>query len=266
MSIARGRRTFKWYATLACGQASPPSWPGLSRPSTPLSAGLRAWMPGTSPGMTKNVHVLETTPAASAHALPGLAAAEHAAEGAALHAHCIRTLHRDRRVVVAAGVGIVNAAAPLRAVGLHVDQDALVGLCGVAAEIDAALLDADIALVLFGGPNADRCVGNRDRRGDGSRSGGRCNRDRGGGGSGSRGGNGRSLRRGVVTGGWSSGSRRARCRDSGRCRCGRLHGGLLHGLLLHRSRGGLRRRGRSRRGVDVIILRAQALEVDVVQL
>src|SRR3954452_25184916 len=104
---------------------------------------------GTSPGMTKNVHVLETTPSASAHALPGLAAAEHAAEGAALHAHRIRALHRDRRVVVAAGVGIVDVAAPLRAVGLHVDQVALVGLRGIAAAIDTALFDANIALVLF---------------------------------------------------------------------------------------------------------------------
>src|SRR3954451_14453529 len=137
---------------------------------------------GTSPGMTKNVHVLETTPAASAHALPGLAAAEHAAEGAALHAHCIRALHRDRRVVIAAGVGILDTAAPLRAVGLHVDQDALVGLCGVAAEIDPALFDADIALVLFGGPDADRRVGNRDRRGG---HGSRSNCDLRGGGSGS---------------------------------------------------------------------------------
>src|SRR3954468_23313063 len=95
----------------------------------------------------------------SAHALPGLAAAEHAAEGATLHAHRIRALHRDRRVVVLAGVGIVDAAAPLRAVGLHVDQNALVGLRGEAAEIGAALLDADIALVLFGRPDADRRVG-----------------------------------------------------------------------------------------------------------
>src|SRR3954453_17922470 len=108
----------------------------------------------------------------SAHALPGLAAAEHAAEGAALHAHCIRALHRDRRVVIAAAVGIVDAAAPPRAVGLHVDQDALIGLRGVAAEIDAALFDADIALVLFGGPDADRRVGGRGG-GDPRRGGGR---------------------------------------------------------------------------------------------
>src|SRR3954452_23623002 len=104
-------------------------------------------MAGANPGMTENWEVFETRAAGSADAAAGLAAAEHAAEGATLHTHCIRALHRDRRVVVAAGVGIVDAAAPLRAVGLHVDQDALVGLCGVAAEIDAALLDADIALV-----------------------------------------------------------------------------------------------------------------------
>src|SRR5882672_8647230 len=28
------------------------SWPGLTRPSTPLSPQGRAWMPGSSPGMT----------------------------------------------------------------------------------------------------------------------------------------------------------------------------------------------------------------------
>lgn len=37
-------------------------------------------------------------------------------------------------------------------------------------------------------------------------------------------------------------------------------------MLLHRSRRGLRGRGRSRRGVDVIVFGAKALEVDVVQL
>jgi len=32
----------------------PPSWPGLSRPSTSFpGAPVFAWMPGTSPGMTK---------------------------------------------------------------------------------------------------------------------------------------------------------------------------------------------------------------------
>src|SRR6478609_1384053 len=103
--------------------------------------------------------IVEDDGGASAHALPGLAAAEHAAEGAALHAHRIRTLHRDGRVVIAAGIGIVDAAAPLRALGLHVDQDALIGLLGVAAEVDAALLDANVALVLFGCPDTDRCIG-----------------------------------------------------------------------------------------------------------
>src|SRR4051794_32103159 len=99
------------------------------------------------------------TASASAHPLPGLAAAEHAAKGATLHAHRVRALHRDGRVIVAAGVGIVDAAAPLRAFGLHVDQDAVIGLLGVAAQIDAALLDANVALVLFGRPDADRRVG-----------------------------------------------------------------------------------------------------------
>src|SRR3978361_523108 len=50
-----------------------------------------------------------------AHALPGLTAAEHAAEGATLHAKGHGALHRYRRVVVAATVGIVDAAGPLPA-------------------------------------------------------------------------------------------------------------------------------------------------------
>src|ERR1700756_1041666 len=87
------------------------------------------------------------TPSASGHALPGLAAAEHAAEGAALHAQQVRALHRDGRVVVASRIGIVNAAAPLGASGLHVDQDLLVGLVGIAAEIGAAGFNANIAFV-----------------------------------------------------------------------------------------------------------------------
>src|SRR5258708_33104993 len=98
------------------------------------------------------------TSVASAHALPGLATAKHAAEGAALHAHRIRALHRDRGVVVAAGVGVVDAAAPLGAVGLHVDQDPLIALLGIAAGNGAAMLHAAIALVLFGRPHPDRRV------------------------------------------------------------------------------------------------------------
>src|SRR6478609_3206240 len=58
---------------------------------------------------------------ASAHALPGLAAAEHAAEGATLDAERVGALHRNRRVVIAAAVGIVNPAAPFRAFRFHVD-------------------------------------------------------------------------------------------------------------------------------------------------
>src|SRR5262245_64846909 len=78
-----------------------------------------------------------------ADALPGLAAAEHAAEGATLDLEHVRSLHRHRRVVVAAAVGIVDPAGPLVAVGrLHVDENALAGLIGIAAEILAALLDA----------------------------------------------------------------------------------------------------------------------------
>src|ERR1700745_2781856 len=86
----------------------------------------------------------------SADAFPGLAAAEQSAEGAALNLENVRSLHRDGGVVVLAAVGVVDAAGPLRRFRLHVDQDALAGVDGIAAEIGAALFDADVALVLFG--------------------------------------------------------------------------------------------------------------------
>src|SRR6478735_8993322 len=78
------------------------------------------------------------------HPGPGLAAAEHAAEGAALHAQCIGAPHRDRRIIGAAGVGIEDPAAPLLVLaGPHVDQDLLairvrLGVDRIAAEIGAA--------------------------------------------------------------------------------------------------------------------------------
>src|SRR6201985_3140133 len=59
---------------------------------------------------------------------PGLAAAEHAAERAALHLQRIGALHRDRRVVIAAAVRIVNPAGPFRAQRLHVDQNLFAAL------------------------------------------------------------------------------------------------------------------------------------------
>src|SRR5260370_33868406 len=105
----------------------------------------------------------------SADAFPGLAAAEHAAEGATLNLEGIGALQGDRRVVVAAAVRIVNPAAPFRAFRLHVDQDLLAGLLGIAAEIGAALFDANVAFSLFGRPHAER----RGRRGSG------CGGDRG---------------------------------------------------------------------------------------
>src|SRR5438445_6330098 len=108
---------------------------------------------------------LRIASAASADALPGLAAAEHAAKGATLNLQEVRAFHRDRRVVVPARVRIVNLAGPFAVRLLHIDEDPLAGLHGVAAEVLAARLDADIALVLFGGPNAER--GGRGRRGGG---------------------------------------------------------------------------------------------------
>ena len=47
-----------------------------------------------------------------ADTFPGLAAAEHFTEGAALNPHRIRSLHRDRRVVIPGAVGIVNPTDP----------------------------------------------------------------------------------------------------------------------------------------------------------
>src|SRR5476649_2759514 len=91
---------------------------------------------------------------------PGLSAAEHAAERAALNAQAIRTFQRDRRIVGAAGVGIENAPAPMRVLaGLHVDQNLFavlvrLGVNRISAEIGAALLDPDFALFLLGQPDA----------------------------------------------------------------------------------------------------------------
>ncbi len=95
------------------------------------------------------------------HARPGLSAAEHAAEGAALHTQHI-ALQRDGGIIGAAGVGIENPAAPFRVlVGPHVDQHLLAiqvgfGVDRISAEIGAALLDANLAFLLFGQPDAQR--------------------------------------------------------------------------------------------------------------
>ena len=96
---------------------------------------------------------------------PGLATAEHAAEGAALHVQCIWSLHRDRRIVGAATVRIEDAAAPFLVLARsHVDQDLFavgirLGVHGIPAEIIAALLDADLAFLLFGQPDANWRIG-----------------------------------------------------------------------------------------------------------
>src|ERR1044071_6393130 len=79
---------------------------------------------------------------ALAHALPGLAATEHAAEGATLYSERIRSLHRYRRVVLAARVGIADRAGPFRVIRTHVDQDPLAGFHRKATQIGAALFDA----------------------------------------------------------------------------------------------------------------------------
>src|ERR1700680_516446 len=85
--------------------------------------------------------------------LPGLTAAEHSAEGAALNPHRIRSLHRDRGVVIPAAVRIVNPAGPFVVGGLHVDEDFVPGFHGKSAQIGSARLDADISLVSLRGPH-----------------------------------------------------------------------------------------------------------------
>ena len=94
-------------------------------------------------------------------AAPGLAAAEHAAESAALNAHTV-ALQRDRRIIGAAGIGVENAPAPFGILaGLHIDQNLFAflvrfGIDGIAAKIIAALLDPNLAFLLFGQPQAER--------------------------------------------------------------------------------------------------------------
>src|SRR5665647_1650999 len=91
-----------------------------------------------------------------ADAAPGLAAAEHAAEGAALNPQGIRSLHRDHGIVIPAAVRVVDLAGPFRIRRLHVDQDLLSGLLCIPAQILPALFDTNVPLVLFGGPHAER--------------------------------------------------------------------------------------------------------------
>jgi len=104
--------------------------------------------------------VLDVT-SRSVDAGPGLAATEHAAEGAALNAQAVGALQRDRRIVGAAGIRIENPAAPLVLGGLHVDQDlfgVLVRLLvdRIAAEIRAAWFDPHLAFLFLGQPHAER--------------------------------------------------------------------------------------------------------------
>ncbi len=150
-------------------------------------------------------------------------------------------------VVILAGVGIVDAAGPLRPFRLHVDQDALAAVDGSAAEIGAALLDANVALVLFGLPHAERRVRDLHRRGD------RRSRDRGG-------------RRRCGNGG-RDGRRRRQWRSRGqpfRLRCGDCCNGSGRrnrsgaGNRCRRRRGRCRysrRNGRGRRsGIVIVVL------------
>src|SRR4051812_12458277 len=98
----------------------------------------------------------------SVDAGPGLAAAEHAAEGATLDAQAVGALQRDRRIIGAAGVRIENPAAPFGVLGrLHIDQNLFAVLVRflvdrIAAEIGAALFDPNLAFLLFRQPQAER--------------------------------------------------------------------------------------------------------------
>src|ERR1700761_9242531 len=114
--------------------------------------------PGIEPGVAINFRISGVSSWSAfslADALPVLAAAEHAAECATLNLQRVGALHRDRGVVIAAAVGIVDAARPFVAGRLHADQHLGVGIDGIAAEIGAALLDPHLALVVFGGPDAE---------------------------------------------------------------------------------------------------------------
>src|SRR5256885_8434798 len=109
------------------------------------------------------------------HPSPGLTTAEHAAKGTALNAQGTRVFQRNRRIIRAATLRIVNSPAPFRILaGLHIDQDlfaVLVALVvhGISAEIGAALLDPDLAFFFFGQPHTDRCICRLNPRGRGLR-------------------------------------------------------------------------------------------------
>src|SRR5882724_3103613 len=114
------------------------------------------------------------------HPAPGLTTAEHAAKGTALNAQGTRAFQRDRRIIRAAALRIVNSPAPFRILaGLHVDQDlfaVLIGFVvhGISAEIGAALLDPDLAFFFLRQPHADRCICRLNPRSRGLRR--RCRR------------------------------------------------------------------------------------------
>src|SRR5258707_705212 len=100
------------------------------------------------------------------HPVPGLTTAEHAAKGTALNAQGIRAFQRDRRIIRAAALRIVNSPAPFGILaGLHIDQDlfaVLIGFVvhGISAEIGAALLDPDLAFDCAASSHVPVCTEN----------------------------------------------------------------------------------------------------------
>src|SRR5438876_31028 len=109
------------------------------------------------------------------HPAPGLATAEHSAKGTALNPQGVRALQRDRRIIGAAALRVVNSAAPFGVLArLHIDQDLFAvlvgfGVHGISAEIGAALLDPDLAFLFFRHPHAERCICRLNPRGRGLR-------------------------------------------------------------------------------------------------
>src|SRR6266516_4735725 len=109
------------------------------------------------------------------HPAPGLATTEHAAKGTALNPQGVRAFQRDRRIIGAAALRVVNSAAPFGVLArLHIDQDLFAvlvgfGVHGISAEIGAALLDPDLAFLFLRQPHAERCICRLKPRGRGLR-------------------------------------------------------------------------------------------------
>src|SRR5258708_24909229 len=130
-----------------------------------------------APRETAGPHHAKFIAAWLADPLPGLTATKHSAEGAALNAQRVRSLHGDRGVVSPAAVGIMDVTDPFCVLRSHVDENFLVARHGISAQVWSATLAPHVSFFFLGGPHADR--GRRcqsGRRGNGGRRRrGRCN-------------------------------------------------------------------------------------------